>query len=174
MTPSNVTTAKPGGRGPNGLPKSILKFKTGNSQQERIRNRLKEKLTYRAETGPDKAPMLITGPPGVGKSHLANMVRYHIEQELGKDIVCTSYCAGAAILVGGDTLSGLIQVTFDDEEQDKQNGKPKAVPSLKTIAKCSKLEELKANLKVNSTIALLVDEVSMVSPVYLAALSEWC
>ena len=113
-------------------------------------------------------PILITGLPGVGKSYLERMICNCVESDFQVDLISTASFGIAAINAGGDTLSGLIKVNFMKWKSDDET------ILLQRIKSKAQLQELCTNLKPDSCILLHVDEISTVSPDYLAALLEQC
>ena len=160
---------------------SDLKYKKGNEMQRKIRDRFREIAGIKSTEGKRK-PLLVTGPPGVGKSHLANMIRYCAKETFDKVVVCLSYNGIAAINIGGDTVSGAAQIHFkskknqywDDTGTSKKDTAIDLETRLPPIKDKHKLKELHDSLHPEKTVAILIDEISTMSPVYLAALSERC
>ena len=148
------------------------KYRTGNEMQTVIRDRFREI----ADEYPKKTrkPILVTGPPGVGKSHLAKMIQLCARETFGKRCIPLSFNGIAAVNIGGDTVSGAGQIHFASTDDNNKNKSVDNETKLPPVTKRKNLEELQRSLAPTGAIALIVDEISTVSPVHLAALSERC
>ena len=94
------------------------------------------------------------------------MMRYACETEFNGTLVTTAYCAIAALLQGGDTLSGMTQVNFGNSKNSND------ATNLKPLNTAAKMKRLKDSFQIGKAKAILVDKISTMSPSFLAALSE--
>jgi len=88
----------------------------GNSEQNRIVETFKAMLGRKAR-GLSNDPLLITGGPGIGKSHLVKLLQQEAKKQ-GKVAKTTSFNGIAVVNVNGcDTVSGLIGANWSTSDQ---------------------------------------------------------
>ena len=100
------------------------------------------------------------------------MIQLCARETFGNKVVPLAFNGIAAVNIGGDTISGAGQIHFPStKDKNKSVDNETKLPPLR---KRKNIEQLQESLFPTGTVALIVDEISTVSPVYLAALSERC
>jgi len=119
----------------------------------------KQVLFRRNDPGNKPPILLITGPPGTGKSWLVNFLT-EIALLIGLCApIKTAFMGIAAINIGGSTICTLLDIPINLSRQYKNEIVP---------WNTSRLEEFKSQFDLDNTSAIIIDEISMVKPWMLA------
>ena len=119
-------------------------------------------------------PVLITGDPGAGKSALIHMIKKLAFEQFDKQVISLSFNGIAAVNIDGDTISGAGQLNFHKSDTVSGAGHEDNITVLSPVQGTKRLQDLQDSFNMQLCIALIIDEISTVSPVVLASLSERC
>lgn len=111
--------------------------------------------------------VLVTGPPGVGKSYVCKYLKARSYVK-GLSLPSTAYMGIAMVNADGcDTISGLVSLKWCKETGQTL---PKTIPWVGRLFE--KRVDFEKRVGLRNIVAIIIDEISMVSPVFLGALSQ--
>jgi hypothetical protein len=117
---------------------------------------------------PNRNVLLITGFAGTGKSFLIAAIKEGAKEK-GRPAVCLAYNGIAAVNIGGKTISSAVHQVYDKLEDERKTGESlQSIPPLDD----SQLSKLVAELQLDDSPILIIDEISTVSPIVLATIDS--